>query len=137
MPLQHIEIDYDYDFDVYGLTCQEKDYRLAWALNMALGWNLERLEEHKVQHKKGDTFHIRFGYEDESEGISCALLANKSVGGAMLPEYPSFDYLLLLEGGIEGQRPEIMKQVRAIPFVQAILKLDLQKLKSKNNLITE
>lgn len=137
MPLQHIEIDHDYDFDVYGLTCQEKDYRLAWAINMAMGWKLEREEDHLVQQKKGDTYHTRFAFEDEGEGIVCTLLGNKAEGGTMLPEHASFDFVLVVEGGIEGQRPEVLKQIRAISFVQAILKLDLEKLKSKNNLITD
>lgn len=137
MPLQHIEIDHDFDFDVFGITCQEKDYRLVWAVNLAFGWQLAREEDHLVQQKSGDTFHSRYAYRDEVEGLMCTLLANKTQGGLILPELQGIDYLLLIEGGIGGERPDVEKPLRGISFVLAVIKLNKEKLRSRNNLITD
>ena len=38
----HLEEEYEYDFDLYGISSHEKDYRICWAINNSLGLSLER-----------------------------------------------------------------------------------------------
>ena len=41
----HLEEEYEYDFDLYGISSHEKDYRICWAINNSLGLSLERTTE--------------------------------------------------------------------------------------------
>lgn len=137
MASQVFDINEDYDFDVIGLTCQEKDYRLVWSMNMEMGWRMERDQDHKVSYKTHQTLHSRFVFFDEHEGCVARLMVNRGEGGLLLPELQGIDYVLILEGFEEGQIPELMTRLRKISFLLACIRLDLNKIKSKYNLLTD
>ena len=40
MSTTKLVIDYEYDFDLYGIVAPIKEYKLAWLLNKEFGWNL-------------------------------------------------------------------------------------------------
>jgi hypothetical protein len=134
---QVFDINQEYDFDVMGLTCQEKDYRLVWAINLELGWRLEREQDHKVIYKTHQTLHSRYIFFDEENGRVIRLLVNRGEGGALLPELHGIDSVLILEGFEGGQITELMTRLRKISFLLACIGLDLNKIKSKYNLLTD
>ena len=41
----HLEEEYEYDFELFGISTHEKDYRLCWAINNSLKISLERTSE--------------------------------------------------------------------------------------------
>ena len=41
----HLEEEYEYDFELFGISTHEKDYRLCWAINNSLNISLERSSE--------------------------------------------------------------------------------------------
>lgn len=137
LPSQLFDIGHEYDFEVIGLTSQDKDYRLVWAINIEMGWQLERDVDHKVTYKAHSTLHSRYVFIDEQEGKAIRLLVNKGEGGALLPELQGIDCVLLLEGFGKNEILELSVRLRRIAFVQASLVLDLSKIKSKYNLLTD
>lgn len=137
LPSQLFDIGLEYDFEVIGLTCQDKDFRLVWAINMEMGWSMERDVDHKVTYKTHSTLHSRFVFKDEQEGRTMRLLVNKGEGGVLLPELQGIDFVLLLEGFGKNEILELSGRLRRIAFVQASLVLDLNKIKSKYNLLTD
>lgn len=102
-----------------------------------MGWNLERDIDHKVSYKAHSTLHSRFVFMDEQDGKVIRLLVNKGEGGSLLPELQGIDYVLLLEGFGKNEILELSSKLRRIAFVQASLVLDLNKIKSKYNLLTD
>ena len=40
-----LEEDYEFDFNLLGICCHEKDYRLCWAVNSTLNLNLSKSSE--------------------------------------------------------------------------------------------
>ena len=47
-----LEIEYDYDFVLIGISSHEKDYRVCWALNNKLGLELVKTEPFEIKDKK-------------------------------------------------------------------------------------
>ena len=41
-------MDYEYDFDLYGIVAPIKEYKLAWLLNNEFGWNLSKSKDIEV-----------------------------------------------------------------------------------------
>jgi hypothetical protein len=131
----NFNIDPDFEFGIVGLTCQERDYRLAWALNLAFQWSLVREQEHEVPMKRGSSSHTRFEYKDE-DNITYTLLANKGTGGYLLPEVSGMDFILRIEGYCHMIDDDMLRKIRKIPFVLAALELNSDKIKTIQNLIS-
>jgi hypothetical protein len=134
---QTIEIDQEFDFEIVGITSQEKDYRLVWSLNLQLGWNFERDVDHAVLTKQGDSIHSRFTYTEDDGKIIFTLLSNKGSDGFLLPEFSRFDYVMIIDGASQLQLEELLREARKAKFVLAALSLDTAKMKSKYNLIID
>jgi hypothetical protein len=73
---------------------------------------------------------------DESSVIF-QLIGNRHPSGNLIPEQPRIDYFLLLSGdGIqELASNEVVIQLRGLEEIQAAFTIDVDSLKSKNNLI--
>lgn len=137
MATQTIETVYDFDFEVIGITCQERETRLAWSLNMALDFGLERVEDHQLFVKSGKSEHCKFESYHEEDNVTLTLLSNKGTAAYLLPEFSRFDYVLILDG-VPSEIVEMMvKAIRKVNFVLAAFPLEPESLKSKYNLILE
>lgn len=137
--LKHtLDIEYDFDFVLLGISCHEKDYRISWALREKLGFDLCRGEDIVISNRKpgedGSFAVFESLNEDNDSGIY--LVANRSESSFLIPEQRAFDYFLLAKGGYDKQDQEFMlKKTREIPFVLTAFSIDPNSLKSKQNLI--
>ncbi|MEZ4800588.1 MAG: IPExxxVDY family protein [Flavobacteriales bacterium] len=137
MATQTIETIYDFDFEVIGITSQERETRLAWSLNMALDFGLIRVEDHQLFVKSGKSEHCKFESYHEEDNVTLTLLSNKGSNAYLLPEFSRFDYILILDG-VPSEIVEMMvKAIRKVNFVLAAFPLEPESLKSKYNLILE
>lgn len=137
MATQTIESIFDFDFEIIGITCQERDYRLVWSMNLALDLGFVRDEDHIVKLKSGLSSHAKFTSRHEEDNITLTLLSNKGSEGYLLPEYSKFDYIIVLDGVAVEYVSLMSKAIRKVDFVLAVFSLEPEKLKSKYNLIIE
>ncbi|MBL0105673.1 MAG: IPExxxVDY family protein [Bacteroidetes bacterium] len=129
--------DDNYDFVLFGIVCQKKDYRLCREINLKLGLVLERKEDYAVFNNKRMEDHsfsfFEFVNDDEDR---YNLISNRCQKGLLLPEQNQLDYLFVI-------RPEkvriddsaLLAELKQISIVLGVFKLDPAKLKSKENLI--
>ncbi len=136
MATQLFNIDPDYDFGIVGISSQDRDFRLAWALNLAFDWNLARVENHEIPMKPGKSSHAMYEFKDE-DNVIYTLLSNKGSNGYLLPEMSGFDFVLRIDGYCHLVDDELLRVIRSIPFVLAAIELNGEKLKTIQNLITE
>lgn len=128
----------EYDFVVIGITSDERDYKLIWEINNALGWNLERQENYRWYNKSTETefeFSL-FTYTDPDSYIHYKLISNKHDGFTLLEELKNIDYLLLIydESGMK-QFTALKEKIRKINVVRAIFHIDISRYKSKERLL--
>ena len=130
-----------FDFELYGLICSEKGYKLAWLINQAFGIRLVKQKDIEVDFVENEKLLIA-NFLSETDNSSIRLLKNRSVQSEgkgpvyLLPEVANFDYFILTRG-YDEQFPEdfIRKNVQKIRQVSFIQQLDIGKIKSRYNLL--
>jgi hypothetical protein len=94
-----LSFDYDNEFYLIGIASHENDYRISWALNKLLGWNLAKTDDFKINHpkRKVEVNYSMYHFADDY-GVSYHLISNKSEKGFLLPDFKNIDYILKVSG---------------------------------------
>lgn len=135
----HLEEEYEYDFELFGISTHEKDYRLCWAINNSLNISLERTSEDVElifphQEKKNGRFPV-FKFE-QNEGLDVYyLVGNKWENSQLIEEQKHVDFFLMIQSNHETQNKIILTKLKEIPFVLSAYAINVKELKSKENLI--
>jgi hypothetical protein len=132
-----LDIEDNFDFELIGISSHEKDYRLAWALNKRMGWRMIRKTDIELIGKKLMTVHAQFSYVHPQDQTVITLIDNKTPEGLFLPEVTQFDYVLKIESPREDCDDAFFRKIRSTPFVLTAYPIEIQKLKSKHNLLHE
>ncbi len=133
-----LEEEYEFDFNVLGISCHEKDYRICWAINQVLGITMQKEEKDiEVIIKKSNrhSMHTMFSDIDFDNEIDYRLIANRSTMGFLIPEKPQADYIFIATDHFQLDFNEMNQKIKLIPFVLTTFEIDLETLKSKENLI--
>ncbi len=159
MAIHKLSID-DFDevnYELIAIRTDLEDYRLAYRLNQKLPIILAKSKsEIQTQSKNGESFFPHFSYEDMENEVCWDLIGNKSEilietkretdnlfandnqpihnRSYFLPELKKVDYFLKVTNGMEDI-DELLPQLNTIAKISTIYKVDLDTIKSKNNLI--
>lgn len=133
-----LEIEYDFDFVLIGISSHEKDYRICWALNNKLDIELTKTDALEIKDKKQEeasSFSL-FACERPDEFMEYLVIANRSEKGLLIPEQKQMDYFFVIKGEIEDETvQEMINKIKEINFVLTAMRIDPSVLKSKQNLI--
>jgi hypothetical protein len=138
MKKSKLVIDYDFDFELWGVISVSKGYKLAWELNQRLDIRLVKQPDLVVGFKKGEEKSFSF-FAFETPLNRLKLFKNKPVdvdSGKyyLIPEFPHYDFILLTQ--MEGELHEkFIPQLKEIPTVELVASIPLEGLKSKLNFI--
>ncbi len=140
MKTLRLDIDYDFDFAIFGLVSSSKEYKLAWALNKCLKLRLIKQSDlcfdfiHKGRLVISNYLHL-------SESSSIRLFRNKSVDLSTLkkpflvPDIKDYDYVIQVSGLLSDCQQEILRDLNCVPVIQYVQHFDPNSLKFKENLI--
>jgi hypothetical protein len=141
MKKNKLEVEYDYDFMLLGLSCQAKEYRLAWNINMQLGISLTKVNDIHLEFKDDLTLYFS-NLSFETENSCLKLIKNRAVESSkmgnyfLLPELKELDYLVYLQGEEDFfSSANVFSNLRSLSIIQFITKVEVETLKSKDNLI--
>ena len=132
-------IEPDYDFELLGIICHARDYKLAWELNKRLDIRLIKQDDMMVDLVREGQIVIS-NYLFESGLIQCRLIRNKSINQSdnkvafLLPELQNFDFLFIIKGKLGGDIENITK-IKGIPLVNFVSRFEINEIKAKENLI--
>jgi len=140
MGKKRLIVSYEIDFDLYGLIATIKDYKLAWLLNKALKINMVRQPDINMDFISGGRL-VLCNYLYSTEHLSIRMVKNKDVEQSqstnyLIPEMSNFDFIFQVDG-LENLvlEDDFEKKVKSIPEVEYFTRIDISKLKSKENLI--
>ncbi len=157
MAIHRLSID-DFDEDEYSLIAIHtslEDYHLAYHINRNLSIQLQKCKpDIQVSTRDGDAMFSRFTFEDADRGDFWNLFQNKTEITAtkmdghtlfeqpadvtstvrFLPEFKRVDYFLKVENQ-QPQLDDILVSLKKINKVSTVYPVDVQQIKSKNNLI--
>ncbi len=138
MKKSRLEIEYNYDFELLGITSSARSYKLAWEINQALHVNLVKKEDLKMSTRDGDFFFAFYSHQSAVNTVN--LFRNRSnetdtKGTYLVPEHPHLDYILYARGNEEVKGSRLQELLREIPSIELVAFIPLAALKSKDNFI--
>jgi hypothetical protein len=127
-----------FNFNIWGINSAMEDYRFCWHLNKILKWELKRVNDvefYNLKEKKEMQFNA-YKYENDTDLYTIEILQNKRANCVLLPELKHIDYLFLFQGEEDYfNKDEITQFLGQIPAIQSIFEIDINKIKSKHNLL--
>ncbi len=141
MKKNRLDLIYEFDFELAGIVCNKKEYKLAWHINSKLNTSLAKRPDIKIEFSNQPPIVIS-NFEYETEFVKMELLQNKLLSGGgskpqhLLPELKQFDFLLKLKD-VTGELSisNVCIKIREIPLIEYVAKLNFDELKSKENLL--
>lgn len=138
MTKHRLDIEYEYDFFLTGISCHEKPYRLCWAINKALELDMKLVDSLSISLKKNEMpsdFPL-FMHENLEQDTIIYLIGNKNENGLLIPEHHQADYFFIAKGPFhETDFADMISGIKGIPFVLMSYPIDPETLKSKQNLL--
>lgn len=134
-------VEHIYEFELLGFVAPVKDYKMAWIINNSLALNLAKIEDYEIQFISGTKLCIS-QYKCEKENGFIQLLKNKSFvldsnSLYLIPELKIFDYFLLIQDFTsEVDINDYIERLSRNALIQNVVKLDIDNIKSKENLLT-
>tara|TARA_Y100000739_G_scaffold203230_1_gene189098 strand:+ start:756 stop:1172 length:417 start_codon:yes stop_codon:yes gene_type:complete len=132
-----LDLEFDFDFSLFGISSHVANYRLAWGINKLLEIDLERVEDIDLSfeiHKTGNFSLYRF--DDEDSYTTFHLLSNRCETGYLIPELKQIDFFIQYWGPmVKKELSSFKDELREIPSVLASMQIDPMELKSRNNLL--
>jgi hypothetical protein len=154
----HLEEFDEIDYQLIAIHSSLEDFRLAYYINQNLPINLKKENCNiQISNKEGETQFTRFVFED-SKDIVWNLVQNKndvfvpsqssnqglfaetnnkfSTKIYLIPEFKKVDYFLKIENGeVNIDVSKITNCIKKIERVSTVYAVEVEKIKSKNNLI--
>jgi hypothetical protein len=134
-------VEHAYDFDLLGLVAPVRDYKAAWLINRDLHLDLVKVDDLELDFYNGHYLKIAQYFLSLPHGF-VQLLRNKALNSTnqilyLIPELKSMDYFLLVQDRtFQISINTFAEKLSQNPLVQNVMKLDITKLKSKENLLT-
>lgn len=129
-----LDVAFDYDFELFGITSVAKPFKLAWAINQALEIRLVKQEDLTVQLEQ----HLAFSHHVyQTHATTLRLIRNKPQDAAqgpilLVPELPHIDYFFYRQGFEDYDNKRLQEVLRHIPSVELVSFLPLATLKNKD-----
>ncbi len=132
-----LDLEFDFDFTLFGVSSHVANYRIAWGMNKLFEIDLERVDDVDLSfdlNKKGSFSLHRFN--DDESYTTFHLLSNRCDAGYLIPELKQIDYFIQYWGPMSDKELFSFKEeLREIPSVLASIKINPMELKSRNNLL--
>lgn len=125
------------DFELTGIICAYKDYRLCFEINEALNMKLQKTDdlELRLERKHSTGWFSLYQYitNDEEEFY---LIANKGNHTWFVPEQKHIDYFLVVRNRSPYTDMEnICRILRQSPLINSVIQLEVSSLKSADNFL--
>jgi len=136
---KRLDIDYTFNFGLYGIISSLKAYKLAWEINRITAKNLAKMPDFEITNKKNITGHHLY-YAVSNEVNSLRLFKNKPNEESesrelLVPEHAHFDFILYTQGDAYEDSNRLQQLLRNIPSVELVAFIPLAALKSKEHFI--
>jgi hypothetical protein len=130
-----LQVSYDFDFVLLGLSSPAKYYHLCWHINDTCGLLLARADDLEMRTGKEKDVFVRMAYEDEDNYRSFDLIQNKGAHSMVLKEHSSADYLLKISGSEWHDMDGFVQDLKSLPIVQTVYEINLDAIGKKELLV--
>lgn len=139
MKKSKLVIEYEFDFDVLGITSTLKGYRLAWEINQRLGIHLVKQPDLMVGVKKDiETGFMYYAFETQLNRLKLLKNQTSEVEKGkyfLIPEFPRFDFIILARLNELALAEPLAECIKKIPSIELVVPLRMDTLRSKSNFV--
>ncbi len=133
-------VDYQHDYDLYGLQTLVPEYKLAWQLNRTLRWQLKKAAdlalENTIDASCGVSNFVFTTTHRTFRLLKNQTFATRGPAGLLLPGFPQWDFFLQVHDPSASWQPDvIVAAVQALAEVKQIAHIDLTTVEHKENLL--
>ncbi|MBK6264657.1 IPExxxVDY family protein [Marivirga sp. S37H4] len=134
-----LKADAPFDFQLLGFSTPLPDFQLAWHINQVLNIHLKRGNDHEIAFKNNQ-FLRTSNFQYKTEHLCIKLIKNRVEESEdfayVIPEAKNIDYFLVIQDETKDLEILIVKNTLSkIKNVNLVQKMDLERLKSVDNLI--
>ncbi|SHL69941.1 IPExxxVDY family protein [Hymenobacter psychrotolerans] len=136
-----LDVEYECDFDLFGVVSSSREHMLAWQLNQALHLRLVKQQD-LIYDLLSQGRLVISNYLHATEHFTLRLLRNRSIDPSVLkkpflaPDIKEYDYLIqVTNGNGELAGEALLARLTALPVVQYACQFDPDSLKFKENLL--
>lgn len=141
MKKNKLVLDYQFDFEILGFVAPVKDYKIAWAINRQVGLRLKKVNDYHLEFINQPDLLVPQFLQTMEHGF-VQLLKNKSntfgpSPAYLIPELKMMDYFMLIQDLTEElDINAYIGRLSEVSFIQNVVKIDITKIKSRENLLT-
>ena len=133
-----LSLDLDFDFVLIAITASLKDYVLCHHINKNLGFEFYKIDYHEVFFNTDEdplAFSKYYYFVEEGE-VEYYLVSNRHSDGFLVAEMNKVDYFIIIQQYISKEDlASMISKLNKIADIQVAAQIDVQKLKSKENLV--
>jgi hypothetical protein len=133
-----LEEEYDFEFNLLGISSHVHGYRICWAVNKMLGLDLAKLDEEiliRTNKIAEPTSFSVYYYLDENSEVEFELIANRHEQGYLVPELKTADYFLKISDYYPEEMDDVILELRKSSIINMAFEVDIDSLRSKQNLL--
>jgi hypothetical protein len=133
-----LEEDLSFNFFLIGISSHYHDYRLCWAINKSLDFDLERTDNEIIVHERNNHQLLAFptfSFICPESDVMFELISNRNTEGFLIPEMKQADYFLKFDDYYSESIPELLQKLKSISMVNMAFQIDPENLRSKYNFI--
>lgn len=131
-----LDITYENDFDLIGISTSMADYRLTWLINRLFSLRLKRAEDIVIEAESAPPLGTLFAEPLENESFATfsfqkgdhseevTLIANKSHGLTLVASHPRTDYFMRIDAS-EWSPEEYVRRLDAEKEIQTVRWIDI------------
>jgi hypothetical protein len=127
-------------YTLAGISCHQKDYRLAFLLNESLRIRLTRLDDmpYLAPGAKEPVLYSLYRWRDEDQYNTYYLLTNRSDESLLIPQVKQADFLMLIEGPFKRkQQDDLLSRLRKVPNVLTAFPISFSAVKNYESILTD
>lgn len=131
------DIEDHIDFDLIGIICAYKDYRLCFEINQILGIELVKTNDLEIKLEKNGSTGIFSLYQYlNTDDEQYYLITNKGNISFFIPEQKHVDYFMMIKNKSSlTDLDDIIKQLKTVSMINSVFVVDAQKLKSADHFL--
>lgn len=132
-----INSETNFSFFLIGISSSEVDYKLCWKINQELNLEFKKVKDLLFYHEKLNVEQNFSLYTFSNDEFEAYFISNKTTNGYLIDEHKKIDYFLKIESQNQTILDNLYTKLNQINFIQAVFKIDVNSLKSKQKLIFE
>jgi hypothetical protein len=133
-----LEEELEFDFKLMGISSHVQDYRLCWTVNRTLGLDLIKSDEEiiiRLNKVDEPLCFSNYYYQDLDSEVEFELICNRHEQGFLIPELKAADYFLKVSDFYSKSLDELIFALRKSSLINMAFEIDVNSLRSRQNLL--